>query len=337
MKGDAAENEASYFIFRLDNTSKSWAILTYVPDGVNVKEKMTYASAKNHLKDKLGHGFFTEEIHTTTTEELSYSSYKGNQKPIDSRSTSEKEFEQVLKQEDEARTEMAKQQEQKSTTGATTGGYHSVNIPLSDGAKAELAKIKDGSASFVQLAVNETKDKINAEPAKNISNASQLQKEINTNEPRFYIYKFMRSPTAPNPTYVFLYCCPEKSPAKLRMVYSTAKPALAESITKLGIPLAGKRVEITEPNEVTDDYLRSEVTSASASPRVKSAIMNGPGPAHKGSSSPATPLGGTTKASNPNVMRKEHPIYSLMTQGKDGVEKPSTKKKIVMPPPGAWN
>jgi len=280
--------------------------------------------------------FFTEEIHTTSQTELSHESYQGTKSPIDSRSNNEKEFEQVLKQEDEARTEMAKQIETKNTSGATTGGYHSVNIPLSEGAKAEISKIKDGSASFVQLAVNDTKDKINADPAKNISNAAQMQKEISNSEPRFYVYKFMRSPTAPNPTYVFIYCCPEKSPAKLRMVYSTAKPAVADAITKLGIPLAAKRVEITEPSEITDDFLKTEITSTTtASPGVKAAILKGP--SQKGSSGPTTPLGGTAKAANPNVMRKEHPIYSLMTQGKDGVEKPSTKKKIVMPPPGAWN
>lgn len=48
-------------------------------------------------------------------------------------------------------------------------------------------------------------------------------------------------------------------------------------------------------------------------------------------------LGGVVKASHVTTIGggQQHPIYSLMDQGNH--EKPSGKKKIVIPPPGAYN
>jgi hypothetical protein len=43
-------------------------------------------------------------------------------------------------------------------------------------------------------------------------------------------------------------------------------------------------------------------------------------------------MGGTVKAANAPTTGGAHPIYSLM-QPKEGA---STKKKIVIPPKGAW-
>lgn len=67
---------------------------------------MTYASAKNHLKDKLGHPYFAEELHITSKvselllltykAEFNYAHYQGEKKPVDSRSAFEKEHESVV-------------------------------------------------------------------------------------------------------------------------------------------------------------------------------------------------------------------------------------------------
>lgn len=86
----------------------------------------------------------------------------------------------------------------------------------------------------------------------------ELQKEINTAEPRFYVYKFGASfgeenRLSPLISTVFIYCCPEKSPAKLRMVYSTSKPTVADSISKLGLSIVGKRVRVRKMSSNISD------------------------------------------------------------------------------------
>jgi len=153
MSPKVTDNEACYFLFRIGGT-KEWILITYVPDGVPVKDKMVYASAKNTLKDKFGHTSIVEELHTTLKTELSYESYKGNKKAVDSRSESEITREKVHKLEDDAREEQTINRK-----SVSLGGYHAVSIPLSEGAKQSLGQLKLGQINFVQLEIDEKKRK----------------------------------------------------------------------------------------------------------------------------------------------------------------------------------
>jgi hypothetical protein len=45
--------------------------------------------------------------------------------------------------------------------------------------------------------------------------------------------------------------------------------------------------------------------------------------------------GGQVKASRQSTIQSQHPIYSLLGQASHA-ESPTTKKKIVLPPKGAW-
>jgi len=301
MSNLANETEACYFLFRLDG-QKSWLVITFVPNGVSVKDKMVYAATKGTLKNKLGFGYFTDELHITSKDELSYSKYKGDKAPIDSRSDTEKVFADMQQQEEVERKERALQPH---------GGYHSVVIPLSDDAQSALNRLKSGEINFVELALNEGHNHIQAIQGKSVP-VSQLSREINTSEPRFYILIY-----GIPPKNVFLYCCPDKSPQKLRMIYSTTKPAVVDQVNKLGVNLAVKKIEISDPEDLTDEFLRTQLTP--------SVIRSGVG--GRGS---APDLGGQVKAASVNKVA-QHPIYSLMSP-----TSPGGKKKIVLPPPGAY-
>lgn len=312
MKEHATEDQASYFLFRL--APKEWLFLTYVPDKVAVKDKMVTASAKGTLKSKLGFQLFTEEAHATSLSELSYTYYKTGKSLGDSRSTEEILREKVLKQEEEEKKD-------RKPPVATGGGYHAVTIPLSDEAKEKIEELKQGKINFIELAINESKDKVKVECSKEISSISELQKSINTSEPRFYLYAFEQNRLGISKVNVYIYCCPEKSNPKLRMVYSTSKPTLAAQIEKLELELNKKRIEITDATELTEDYLKEETD-----PRRMSGNLTG------GAAPWSKPSGdGTTKAKNVNSIAS-HPVYSLMSNQAS----PGTKKKIVVPPRGAY-
>lgn len=325
-------NGACYFLISLSSDTKQWIFLTYVPDTVTVKDKMLMASAKNMLKDKLGHQYFADELHATTTDELNYEYYKSTQKEVDVRSDSERLLANLSVQEEEARTEQEQQHVEKVTAKtnpsasarASVGGYHAVEIPLSSDAQQQLEKYKSGSVNFVQLAINDTKDGVNAPDAKSVSSLSAAGTAMHTSEPRFYLYKHQSQ-------NVFIYCCPDKSPAKLRMVYSTAKPGVAEQVGKSGISLAAKRVEIREGSELADELsvgtLNKQPNLIKVAPGRMTGGTNGGGGGVEG--------GGTVKTAQhlSRVGEKQHPIYGIMGSGNG----PSTgKKKIVLPPPGAW-
>jgi len=301
------------------NKKKEWTLITFVPDGVPVKSKMLYASAKGTLKDKLGHGYFVEEVHITSKDDFNYNHYKGEQKPGDSRSNFEIERDKVIQQEDNERKELAEEMVKKEAQGSP-GGLHSVSIPLNSSAKAALDRLNSGEVNFISLVVEGDKSSISSTDAKKIE-SSTASSEIHKSEPRFYILtQFGKQP-------VFIYSCPGISPPKLKMVYSTSKSNIINQITQYGINLAPKKIEITDPSDLNDELKDAQTV------RPKSIAMTGrmiqPAPG----STPA--LGGTVKASTLPTMNNQHAIYGLMAR--PGTEGSSTKKKIVIPPRAAWN
>jgi len=297
MAGLVNDNEASYFLFQKEDKSK-WLLISYVPDAVPVKEKMIYASAKSALKDALGASRFDEELHATTKDELTYDHYKSTCAPVDSRSAFEVEREEVLKNEEKTRQEQQQQAVKVKEVGGVGGGYHSVSIPLSSSASQAISRLKSGEINFIQLVVNkESKSEIDAPVAKLIT-AAELQKEIHTMEPRFYVYSQDQGGVK---TPIFIYCCPQKAPPKLRMVYSTTKPAVAEQLTKQGLNLAPKKIEISDGEDLADELK----VAHQARPTATLPIQMGP----RGN---APDFGGTVKASKTPTVLQPHPIYKLM-------------------------
>lgn len=315
MTRDASENESAFFLFRLSG-NRQWLLITYVPDGVSVKDKMTNASYKGTLKTKLGFQFFTEEIHVVKLDELTYDNFKASSKAQDSRSEFEKMHEDILKQEEEERSERGK-------ASPSTGGYHAVTIPLAQSAKDLLQSYIRGDVNLVELVISEDKSKVEGASSSTVSPAD-LSSKLTSKEPRFYVYGYNRPGGIPKINF-FIYFCPELSSPKYRMVYSTAKPTLAKEISNFGISLAQKKIEVREPSELTESSLKEEsrVSGINLTGRLQSGshLDNAP------------ELGGTTKARNLPTA-EQHPIYSLMGSGGQG--NAPGKKKIVIPPKGAW-
>lgn len=60
---------------------------------------------------------------------------------------------------------------------------------------------------------------------------------------------------------VFIYCCPQQSPVRFRMMYSSGcltVPLLAKPLFTTS-NLIPRKVETSEPQELTEEYLKSEV------------------------------------------------------------------------------
>jgi len=303
-----------------------------VPDDVAVKDKMLYASAKGTLKDKLGQSNFEQELHITAKDEFTWDRQQGGAATsADARSEFEVEKEKVVSDENESRVEYAEQitkKESEVKLGGGIGGYHSVNIPLSANAKSDLNRLKSGEINFLALAIDEAKTSINSAGGKRVD-VSSVAAEIHTSEPRFYLYTQTGKPT------VFIYSCPDKSPPKWRMVYSTSKPGVISQVTQSGINIASKKIEIS-----TGAELKDELQDAQTAKPPTNAFK--PGPAVTGrmfapgaGNAPLQEFGGVVKARNIPTASAPHSIYSLMQNA--NMQTASTKKKIVIPPRAAWN
>lgn len=319
---------------------KKWLTITYVPPGTKIKDKMVYAATKSTLLKELGFQYFSDELHANDPNELSWENYSGTLKPSNAYSASEIASQNVHKEEEEERQWRIEQQRNRGgggrglpgnavasaargrslgvpapKAGSRSSGFHSVTLPFSDTAKANVGKFSRGEANFVELAVNGAKDGVDSPAAETISGG--LGPKLSDTDPRFYLFKFRGQ-------NLFLYCCPAKAARPLRMVYSTSKGSVAEQVEGCGVRIA-KSLEVSEASDVTDAALsealnppRATYSSASSQP---SWANRGRGRGNR----PLSSSGDMVGAGN------AHPIYSMM-----GTQSNSGRKKIVLPPRGAW-
>jgi len=195
-----------------------------------------------------------------------------------------------------------------SPTAAKGGGglYQEMALPLDDKANSEVQRWKKGEVNWIELAIEkDKKDKIEFVSSKNIESRN-LSSAVNASEARYYLFSYSVSSKKVN---IFIYCCPDSSQRQLRMVYATSKNSVPAAASKLGINIE-KKLEITTPSELTEDYIKSEL-----SPKSSDTGRSSPSPHTK------------------NVIKDSHPVYGLMTGGGSGGP---AKKKIVMPPSGAY-
>lgn len=329
MQSLCSENESAFFLFRLErtNSTSKWLFVKFVPGGVKVKERMIYASSEDTLKKGLGSQFFFDEVQATTKDELSYKHYAGYHLRKDDHSVGHSESERALmkarQMEDIARKEQQSAGPAKPNTSTQSAqpqpqaqkrssGYNALPLELSDQAQSALEQFLKGSWDLVALSVDSkgsqiTLDSSCAPKRKADAGDKDLLTQLVQNEPRFYVYRFSPS------QIVFLYCCPDGSPQKLRMLYSTSKPTvIAHTSDRIGISFA-KKIELNDMKSLSESTIRDELRPSSAT---------GPSsnPKRAAPNSPASPKAAVSGA---------HPVYSLIQESKP-------KKKVVLPPPGAY-
>jgi len=129
--------------------------------------------------------------------------------------------------------------------------------------------------------------------------------------------------TSNNSKIFFIYYCPEKSSPQLRMVYSTSKPSVAASAEPI-IGAIRRKVEVGDRSELNEEYLRAATAaSPAASPATSPYQPKRPG---TGGSLPLS--------SDKHKPAQGHPVY---TMGAPTVNAGGKSKRIVIPPPVAYN
>ncbi|KAJ1674617.1 Twinfilin-1, partial [Spiromyces aspiralis] len=150
----------------------------------------------------------------------------------------------------------------KITEAAQSGGFHSVVLPFTQAAKDAL-RLFSGHTSdttSVELVVRDSAEvdvgEITRKPL-----ATANSSFANPNEPRFYI---VRIPSGiQSGSRVFVYCCPESSAPRLRMVYSTAAQGVLSNAQNLGCGLEYK-ISVYSAKDTTLDAISRAVADGSA-------------------------------------------------------------------------
>lgn len=251
LEAQLQPKKPSYFLMRLDSQNDvgyEWLLISYVPDGSPVKERMLYASTRDPLRKQLGSSYFRATMHGSGANEFTWEAYQDFLKRF--------EYQAPLTA---AEIQISHEIHAVVDHGTTTQYVHSVNFPTSDAAKNALRDFSSGSKNFVQLKVDADKETIELSDSRN-TDINSISGLLAPNEPRFTFFRYDHTHESEDfSSTLFVYSCPTKSPVKLRMLYSSVKAVVNGQAEAAGITIerSGK-LEINEP----DEFIVEDVNNA---------------------------------------------------------------------------
>ncbi|KAJ1975690.1 Twinfilin-1 [Dimargaris xerosporica] len=378
------EAKPAYFLIQRD--AGKWCFITWVPDGgrVSVRDRMLYASSQSALKFAVGFGCIADTVHLTSMDDICPRFRTGSARtpptakasppsPRQAMSRQELDKLEALQMEDRARTERLTRlnssatcsdhgSPNKATPAAVSGGFHTVTLPFTTAASDAVKSFHSrpsaspgsheasSKANILELKITADKSKVDLADTHRRDDIGATF-PVTTNEPRFYAIQFPDGPYAKET--ILVYLCPDQSPPKWRMVYSTAFASVVEEFGRLECTLDYK-ISLFSPTECTFDKLAEKIRSQSAQKLSRTRSLHDIINYHNNHSPAATDaaarVGRYTYKRNPNEAMASHPVYGLMATafterklsggGSGSAETPSSlsgpKKKVVIPPPGAY-
>ncbi|XP_030636976.1 twinfilin-1b [Chanos chanos] len=246
----------SYLLYRLDSTNNQgyeWLFLAWSPDNSPVRQKMLYAATRATLKKEFGGGHIKEEIFGTVKDDLSLSGYRKHLASLSAPlplTAAEEELRQIKL--NEMQTDISVDTKQQTLQG--------VAFPIQREAMHALEQFRDKRLNYVQLEIDFPNESIKLSSTAP-TELRDLPKRIPRDAARyhFFLYKhthegdYLESP-------VFIYSMPGyKCSIRERMLYSSCKSPLIDTVEKnLRIQIA-KKLEIDNGDDLTSEYLYEEV------------------------------------------------------------------------------
>ncbi|KAM6985524.1 twinfilin-1b [Aplochiton taeniatus] len=246
----------SYLLYRLDSTNNQgyeWIFLAWSPDPSPVRQKMLYAATRATLKKEFGGGHIKDEIFGTSTDDVSLSGYKKfltSQAAPQPLTAAEEELRRIKL--NEVQTDICVDTKQQTLAG--------VAFPMQGEAIQALEQFRDKRINYVQLEIDFRNEAIKLSST-TPTELNELPKRIPKDAARyhFFLYKHNHEGDYLEST-VFIYSMPGyKCSIRERMLYSSCKNPLIDTVEKnLRIQIA-KKMEIDNGDELTADYMYEEV------------------------------------------------------------------------------
>ncbi|XP_058273679.1 twinfilin-1-like isoform X2 [Hemibagrus wyckioides] len=250
------ENMPSYILYRLDSTNNQgyeWIFLAWSPDNSAVRQKMLYAATRATLKKEFGGSHIKEELFGTVKDDLSLNGYKrylASQAAPHPLTAAEEELRQIKLS--EVQTDIHLDTKHQTLQG--------VAFPMQRDAIEALEQFRNKRINYVQLEIDFPKECI-----KLSSTAPTELRDLPTRIPNdaaryhFFLYKHTHEGDYLEST-VFIYSMPGyKCSIRERMLYSSCKNPLIDTVeNKLQIDIA-KKLEIDNGDDLTSDFMYEEV------------------------------------------------------------------------------
>ncbi|OCH95057.1 actin depolymerizing protein [Obba rivulosa] len=260
----------AYVLVRLDDPPSEWLAVFYVPDNAKVRDKMLYAATRNTLTKSLGSTHFTDSLFATSKSDLSAEAYAKHRqhlaapKPMSAR---EKEMAAVKAAEREAGGrgyEGSRVRQNLVGTG--------IDIKWPEDIHQAIEKLAAGEGSELLLLTIDPASESLVLSTHIECDIDALGTSLLASEPSYAFFAWPQSVTpTPHRLILFIYSCPETSPVKYRMLYSSGSSSVLQSakevISSLGSAstLASRKIETSDPKEINEQFVISELGLASAS------------------------------------------------------------------------
>ncbi|KAG8128285.1 hypothetical protein E2320_015143 [Naja naja] len=261
------ELQPCYILYRLDTQNAQgyeWLFISWSPDNSPVRLKMLYAATRATVKKEFGGGHIKDELFGTVKEDISLSGY---QKHVSSSSApapltaAEQELQQIRINEDsdsqESYSEMVKTEISVESKHQTLQG---LAFPLQPDAQQAIQLLKQKKINYIQLKLNLEQETIELVHTK-ATEIADLPRRIPQDSARYHFFLYKHSHEGDYlESVVFIYSMPGyKCSIKERMLYSSCKSRLLDSIEQDFCLEIAKKIEIDDGAELTAEFLYDEV------------------------------------------------------------------------------
>ncbi|XP_001367830.1 twinfilin-2 isoform X2 [Monodelphis domestica] len=250
------EGQPCYILYRLDSHNAQgfqWIFIAWSPDSSPVRLKMLYAATRATVKKEFGGGHIKDELFGTVKDDLSFSGY---QKHVSSCAApapltmAERELQQIRI--NEVKTEISVESKHQTLQGLA--------FPLQPEAQQAIALLKQKKVNYVQLKLDlerETIELVHTNPTE----VADLPKRVPQDSARYHFFLYKHSHEGDYlESVVFIYSMPGyKCSIKERMLYSSCKSRLLDSVEQDFQLEITKKMEIDDGAELTAEFLYDEV------------------------------------------------------------------------------
>jgi len=239
-----------YLLYRLDSKNDrgyEWILISYVPDGSPVKQRMLYASSHALLKRELGLSYFSDEFHGSSNDDITWELYQQHDK---TKGISDAPLTQSEVSRNAAST-------MEVDMGHTREYVHSVLFPMSTDAVSALKNLS--TTNVVQLTVDSEKETIELLNSFSANSVDAVADKLPSDQPCFVFFSYEHQHEGSNVSpIVFIYSCPNGAKIKAKMLHSTVKSAAIDAAGSQGIKVE-KKIEVSEPSELNEADLLLEL------------------------------------------------------------------------------